>query len=606
MNTHLRFNGPLSFQRFLKDCVTRVPNWRNLMAQRVLPSDEFILEWPSDIAVPSSLGCTVERVGAVLQSDKFPELSFRLGETWKRARPIRRDERSQMAPSCFLVLVEGDLESATRRFVEQAPAGLEFVTLAIDYQRRHSVHAFLLLGDAGRMVAHSPPVGCTGYECDHLPGGGLAAFPVGWTTPSIAEHLWPPTNGQVILYSVDAASYTATIATIEIRLPLAHLLSCPAQPDRVLRDATAGMKPTPWRVVRRESVPADNHDWAEERGTTSVVFRLRTTDRAANTAGERSTAKGHELGNSFLRILDECEAGLFPEVQYAGFDVRRYERWHLLYVQDASPRLLDAWNMVERFDHVEELERHGLHVFLSRRSTMLPPVKALLGGGMEDRAIADRIRVMLGNPEDDTLVLIEDLEDDSAAASSFEEGTPSNPRIIHIDRSRATSLTKLLPSLVRDWHNAEPIAALEHSLMPESIAPLREQLESRLLSIAEDENAELAKAAEAARMSLASWANEAANALDTASAPVADAQLLCANLTTSLEAATTTIDDTSAALHQYCKQLTEPRRTWITDQHRQTAAALESSAPRIAEAESARLEAGEAARLLEELSLIHI
>ena len=600
MNRALHFDGPLAFQRFLREQAARAQNWRGLKAQRDLEGNGFILEWPADVETKDIPGCTAKPWTAFLPADNEAGRPFELGETWRRARPVRRDERAQMTPACYLLVVKGDLESTARQVIDQAPVNLEFVTLSIEESGANEVHGFILLGDAGRMVAHSPPIGCKGYECDPLPSGGLAAFPIGWTAPPLSEHLWPQTRDSVILYAVDATNHTATTAVVTRRLPLAQILTCPSKPEPVLGDAKSSMKRTPWRVVRREAPHLEDVDHSDEQATTSVVYRLRTFDRGSSAAGDLTSARGHELGSAFLQILDECEAGLLPDVQYSGFDASRYERWHLLSVKDAGARLLDAWNMVERFDQIKELEQHGITAYLSRRSAMLPPVKALLGGGSEEHGIAERIRVMLGSPSKDTLVLIEDLEGESGTVSTLDEGTPSNPRIIHIDRSRAIPLTKVLPDLVRDWHNAEPIIALGSSTSLESVTPLREQLERNLAAIGADENAELYAAAEAARASLASWATDAARALESASDPVAEAQQLCDVLAQTLASGASSIDEASAALQHYCQQLTQPRRNWIADQHRQTLGALEESMPRIDEADSARQEAERCANLLSE------
>jgi hypothetical protein len=207
---------------------------------------------------------------------------------------------------------------------------------------------------------------------------------------------------------------------------------------------------------------------------------------------------------------------------------------------------------------------------------------------------------MLGNPDRDTLVLIEDLEDESGPGTALEEGTPSNPRIIHIDRFRAIPLTEILPDLVRDWHNAEPITALGYLTSLESVTPLREQLERDLNAIGEDENAELHAAAEAARVSLDTWATDAARAIEMASNPVAEAQQLCDALTQTLSSGASTINDASIALLRYCQQLTQPRRSWIAEQHRQTSVALEQSMPRIDETNSARQAAEQYADRLSE------
>ena len=597
MNTYLRFDGSLAFQRFLGDHATRIAGWRGVRAWKPPGQEGFLVEWPSTEPLPTTLGGFTESAPPSPSSGS----SFLLGETWRRARPVRREERGHMAPSCFLILVREGLDGAARLIIEQAPAGLEFISLSIgDGGVAKEACGFLLRGEAGRMVAHAPPFGCVGYECDELREELLLAFPVGWTVPPLLEELWPEMGGSVHLYAADSTTHSITTGVLRRRLPLADLVSCTAKPQEVLINAHASMKRTPWRVIRRESPRTDHEGEAEERGVVSVVYRLRTFDRAFSAAGDISSSRGHELGQSFLQILDECEAGLLPEVLYAGFDAQRYERWHLLYIKEATERLLDSWNMVERFDHLEELETHGIHAYLSRRSSMLPPVRALLGSGSDHRAIGERIRALLGNPGKDTIVLIEDLEEDPRSPSTIEDGPPSNPRIIHIDRCRAVPLRKVLPDLVRDWHNAEPISALGASSEHEALGPLREQLERKLLAIGEDEDSELRAAADSARSALSSWATAVANALDAASKPVADAQELCVALGITLGNAASSINDASEALGRYCDRLTTPRRDWMARESERTTAALQETAPRIDEARSAQREAERSAGLLEE------
>jgi len=187
MNTYLRLDGSLALQRFLREHATRHAKWREFKAWRIPGKEGFVVEWPAGLAAPVAAGCTT----APLQPSMAAQPHFLLGDTWKRARPIPRDGRGHMAPSCYLLVVEGDIEHATKALVQQAPAELEFVTLSIDSSDDpKQLSGFLVHGEAGRMAASAPPYGCVSFECDEI-RGGLAAFPIGWTAPPLLEELWP-------------------------------------------------------------------------------------------------------------------------------------------------------------------------------------------------------------------------------------------------------------------------------------------------------------------------------------------------------------------------------------------------------------------------------
>jgi hypothetical protein len=591
----LHFDGALGFQRFLRDRASHWPDWRRLRAWKHHDGSGFVLECPQAIAdrvpdaVPRLTSSAAQRASEV----------FLLGDVWRRGLPVQRSQRAQSSPSCYLLIVEQNLKDAASIVIEQAPAGLEFLSLELEPgPGNRRVSGFLLQGDSGRMVAHAPPFGCRAYECELLPRGGIAACPRGWSPPNLSEELWPASSDTVIIYSITEEKHTVTLATIVTRQPVANLVTGQSEPELALMGVDERMVKTPWRVVRREALPPEADDDETDALGVSVVYRLRTFERISAAAGDLTTGRGHQLGQSFLQILDECEAGMLPKVLYAGFDPKPYERWHFLYLEEAKTRLLEAWNMVERFDHLKELEAFGIRAFLSRRSMMLPPVRAMLGGGSDDLAIGNRIRALLGNPKKDTIVLIEDLDSDLGESAAYDHA-PSKPRIVHIELDKATPLHKVLPDLVRDWHNAEPIEALGSSTEPAGLSALREQLEGQLKAIGIDEDDELRKAATKARTVLAGWADKTARSIESASEPVEQAEQLCSALNATLQSGEASIGAATGALARYSNQLTRPRRAWLSEQTRQSDSELQQSAPSLEDAENVR---ALAAQLIGQLS----
>jgi hypothetical protein len=581
----LEFDSSLLFQRFLRDHATRWPNWRSMRVWVPARRDVYVLECPAEHSPNVPLGVRV--IDSVPASDVSGEL--RLGDLWMLARPVARDQRPQSTPKCYLLLLEDSDRDIARIVIEAAPAGLELVKLV--GTDGWSALAFLVHGDAGRLIAHSPPHGCMGFECDEFPCGGIAALPTGWSTPSLLEELWPTSRESVILYQGSAAGHRVLQATIGERLPLVDLLRADTKPILDLPDPTKGIEKTPWRVIQLEHVEHHAPSDADEREKVNVVYRLRTFDRAHAAPGDFESRRGHALGQPFLQVLDECEAGLLPEIRYAAVDPREDERWHFLCVQGADHRLLESWNSIERFDQIRELIPHNIQAYISTASRMLPPVGAMLGGGSSDSAIVKRIAALLGNPSPDTIVLIEDRAESPGSGSRTDNAVVSKPRIIHINRGKARRLPEVLPMLVRDWNNAEPTQALLDAASANGVAELRNSLESSIRSIGADEDAELRKAADAARQALERWAEDSARAIEHASKPVADAKQVCDELAAALQSGDTTIGLACTALAGFCGKLTNPRRKWITEQTEKSNVALNEAAPRMGEADAVRVAA---------------
>jgi|GEM_PF-2632065 len=584
MNLFYEFDSSVAFQRFLREHAITWPEWRSLRIWLRTDGDAFIVECRKKEY--QSLYRDAKPVKAA-RTNGSTEL--RLDDLWTRAQLVMRHQHAGTTPKHHMLLLKANEADVARLVIDEAPAGLEMLELkCISETEGASFQAFIVHGDAGRILAHSPPHGCYGFECDELPRGGIAAMPIGFTLPSMLEELWPVARECVVLYLGDG--HFPFVTTVVKRLPLVTLIRTDPKPLLSLSEHSKRIVATPWHVVRslRRVVDDDEH-LEDERLRVKVVYRLRTFDHAPVAGESHARSRGHELGRDFLQVLDECEAGLLPEVRYAAVDIGECERWHFLCLQNANQRLLDAWNMIERFDHISVLEPHGIHAYLSVASRMLPPVEAMLGGGSSDRAIGQRIGKMLGSPPPGTIVLIEDLEHSTSANVPSATSVAPNPRLIHVDLSKAKLLSEVLPSLVRDWNNAEPIRALLGLSTPEGVSSVRTEINSILRTIGCDEDNLLRTAIESAQAALERWATEAAQSIKQASIPVAEAKRVCDELVETLRAGDGSIQRASYALTTFCKQLTEPRRNWITEQTSQAATQLAQVAPRNAEAQIAQV-----------------
>lgn len=596
MTTLLRFESSSTLQSFIRDRALAWSDWRGMPIWRNPAAGSFTIGVPTAANVVAFVGA--ERVESPPTGPQV--VASTLGDLWRCARPVLRDRSAADTPCAWLFILTGLEIDSCDRFIDVAPSGLEMLELQESASQGRSYFACILRGEAARILAQSPPVGCEAFECDETPGGGLAALPAGWRAPRMLDELWPQGRDRIAVYRQEShGEFTMQELREAKRYPLAHLLTKELKAGKSLADPTRRLRKSRWRVVHRASIAPEELRDLDNGETTPVVFRVKTFDHSGR-AGNLGQLEGHELGNSLLQVLDECEAGLLPTIRYSAIDISEFERWHFLFAKEADNRLLDAWGMLDRFEFVPELAEHGLQVFVSVASRMIPPIPAMLNASATRREILDRISNLLGRPEKGSIVLIEDLETAGADSQAVWETRSVNPRIVHVDLATSSPLSELIPKIVRDWHNAEPMRARADSAQPGYISELREGHESRLRSIAAEEEEVLRDAAATAQRSLESWAMRAKEAIDKASVPVREAQAVCVELEGSLAAGAASFDQACAQLLRFCTALTTPRRSWIPDQLRLTATALSEAAPRIEEAAQVRNQSEGMRRQLDE------
>ena len=593
MSRCIEFSHAASFMKFLDLEATRVANWHDTVWWKLDGGAGFRIALPveTDLHIPTDARIVDEPPTAAIGAPRL------LGELWKSARPVSRAHLAAAIPHCWMLLIDVDAPGLYDVIIESAPAMLQLLEFRIANSPEAPVgRGFIVHGTPGQMLAHQPPMGCRSFECDELPGGGLAAFPIGWTLPSLPDQLWPQTNASFLLYAIDrAGTHSAHALEVTQRTPLSALLGLEVRGPQLIANPLARLDPVPWRVLpHRGGHNADRLD-SERQGAVPAVFRLRTYDRGLDfrqaTLDATAGPDGHDLGHALLQVLDEAEAGILPEFAYAAADANvggTRQRWHFLHSEQVDARLLDAWNAIERFDYIHELASDELNVFLSTSSQMSPPLQAVLDTTADRPAVVQRIRKLLGSPGPTTIVLV---EADPAAEAFLRHGRsapPPDPIVTHIDRAAMKPLGEVLRTVVKDWHNLAPLRALAESTTPSSVQTAREAYERTLAGIAEDEHSELQRAADEGQKALGEWATRAQAALEESSVPVRVARQVCQALTSALSLGETSMGAACSALAIISRTLTEPRRAWIREQTTQVANALREVAPTLADMESVR------------------
>ena len=583
MTRYLEFATSQAFQRFVGERAVLWPDWRSCTVLRNRVNGSFLLE--AMVAADASHPSVSGRVEAAPPNERCARC--KLGDLWKFAQPAPRAPRSGKSSESCLLLIEPGSERAIDQIIESAPDGIELLELQSTRPGAEGLTIGCLVhGEGGRTIAHSPPPGCRGFDVDQIARGHRVAVPPGWTAPGLLDELWPETPGLMLIYErlEGAERWSVRSHVISRRLPLALLLRLDEAPQAVRQNAAESLKPMSWRVIPALRFATDAPIDLENRETRPAVFRIRTYDRPAG-GDAMGTSRGHDLGAPLLRILDECEAGLLPDMRYAAIDISDRERWHFLYTDRADNRLLDAWSTVERFDIVEVLQPHGLPVFISTACRMLPPVQALLDGGADRGPIVQRLRKLFGNPPPGTLVLVEAAQSEDGDDGTRYVDPSTKPLLIHLALNRSQKLIDVLPVLLREWNNAEPLQRLADARNPRDLQPLREKLESDLESIAIQEEIELHRAAAAAQKALDDAAEQSIAAVEKAYAPVEEAGALCLQLVRTLREGEGDFLRAVDALADFSSALTKPRRALAQQELARAAQELDVVRPMRADAE---------------------
>ena len=548
--------------------ITTVHDWRDLRCMWPLKSS-----YPYAIELPDEVESKEEEGIKVVPDKNFADGTDvrHLGDVWRYARPTGRRHTPGSAPACWLIVVKQNSAEVFEHVIEHAPGGVQWIEFSEHGDGSHTrLRGFIVHGACGEAVALSPPPGCIGYGCDNLPNGGRAALPHGWTIPRIPEFLWPEQNNGLVLYeSVDDAEHSARLfEQAATPLNLADLIETLPFSGNIQSAVASFGKPAqvPWKVAKRSEFHDGDVEEVAPHAERPAVFRIRT--------------RKDVFGQTMLQVLDEAESRRIPEFSYAAADwqdAEGPERWHFIYSDRVDGRLMSSWNTLERFDVVSELQEDGLEVFVARGSRVSPPFGIVVAAAEDRSSIIQRIRQLLGNPPEGTMVLLEASEENSL-----------KPIVTHIPHAQSKPLTEIIRAVVHDWNIAPPLAAVVACARRPEVDSWRNAARQTLTAIARDEQAELSRGVDASANMLETEANRALQALEAASVPVREAIELSGQLQDTLNTGAASLEASCAALAKLADQLTNPRRAWLRDQTTATALSLREASPRLDELTAVR------------------
>ena len=562
MTQLIGFRNLGSFIQFIEEMFT-IPTWKDMKYWR-LDTGEFccVIEIPLD----ATLSIPKVHAKLVTQSVVGKCKARRLEDFWRFARPTVRRATPNASPACWWIQIDQDDPSIYEYVIDRAPEGLELAEYeASNASNTQRLRGFFVFGVCGAAIANAPPIGCTAFECDDLPNGARAAFPRGWTKARIPEFLWPATSGALARYDgIDSRIHHVTLfEQTRAPTPLAGLLAS-TNGTSVRADSAllASFQKVPWKVLRKPAVRAKTESPLAPGRTTPAVFRLRT--------------RAKDFGSLMLQVLDEAESRQIPEFNYSN---RKWEtpdsveQWHFLHSDEVDGALLSSWSFLERFDYVHELAEDDLHVFVACDSHVMPSF-ALVAASARDRGeVISRIHTLVGGkPPKGTIVLVE--------ASDL---NPDKPILTSIAIADTKKLGSVISEIVRDWHLDPPTNAVAKSTTSEEIRNLRESANKKLAGIAQDEHAELQRAATECCQTLEAEAKRVLVQLESSVKPVREAGTLAGELNSALVKGEATFEGACSALATLSELLTKPRRAWIQEKTAATAEALGRLAPQTAE-----------------------
>lgn len=558
MTQLIGFRNHGSFIQFIEEMFT-IPTWKDMKCWWPVTGEfRYVIEIPLD----ATLSIPKEHAKLVAQSVVGKYKARRLEDFWRFARPTVRRATTNASPVCWWIQIDQDDPSIYEYVIDRAPEGLELAEYeASNASNTQRLRGFFVFGVCGAAIANAPPIGCTAFECDDLPNGARAAFPHGWTKARIPEFLWPATSGALVRYDgIDSRTHHVTLfEQTRDPTPLGGLLaSTNGTAERAGSALLASVKKVPWKVVRKPAVRARPESPLAPGRTTPAVFRLRT--------------RADEFGSLMLQVLDEAESRQIPEFNYSN---RKWEtpnsveQWHFLHSEEVEGSLLSSWSSLERFDYVHELAEDDLHVFVACDSHVMPSF-ALVAASARDRGeVLRRIRTLVGNPPKGTIVLVE--------ASDL---NPDKPILTSIAIADTKKLGSVISEIVRDWNTDPPIHAVAKSTESKEIQKWRESENQKLAGIAQDEQAELQRAATECCHTLETEAKRVLAQLESSLIPVREAGTLAGELNSALVRGEATFEGACSALAALSELLTKPRRVWIQEKTIATADALGLLAPK--------------------------
>lgn len=519
--------------------------------------------------------------GVVVQLKVPPRSENRstLDQLWRYAKPYKA--RQPRSPSYWLFVIESMKEETYRELSAHLKVNGELVICATSPIREGSAEPSM---ERERFTA----VRSSGLDADQLAqrgligvtpiavfeeGGVRLALPFGWSPPKLPDGCWPADQSVILYRELSAKRHSLWELTIEREGPsliqLVHWVSPVAEAASGLGSEVSPEIPRYKVQVKRRPPHCELEVSVGAHESQSFVFRLRS--------------RADAFSATLVRVMNQLEGLRLPRILYAAMDWDESydapERWHLLYVEHMSGDQLSAWRLLDRFELNSRLGELGLpNVYIDSSSQVSPPLEFLADASSDESL--QSLRQMLSMPSDDNITLIESMPE-----------SLTKPLIIQMKRSELRPLSELIVELTEGWNGAELKRATALNLAPEQLNRWRAETQRHLSDVVILEHEALSRANREALALLSAEGERVIDGMRTASVPVIEATELSQALAERIATAAQNYERVCESLAEVSRELTAPRRLWVSAQTRRAGQALARSAPVLDDLSIARVAA---------------
>lgn len=535
-------------------------------------------EHPYVLKCPSELyGRAGQLGGEVIKLSQSPRSAHQstLDLLWRYARPYR--SRAGRAPDYWLFIIEEPSDQVYRELAVSLKMGGQLITCAMrplgavkgGDQSFSTLMAVRSSGPdadliASRLLMGVNPVGV--YVEERVRAG----LPPGWSPPLLPEACWPADDELIIYQDLDEIAHSLCVLEVIDEGPqLVNLVTWrPAQ----LREADAH--------GRGVSLSRERFKLKVDQRSPSEMAPLALGSNESNCFVFRFKSKIGQFSSHLIQAINQLEGGMLPELAYAALDwdesFEGPERWHFVYAEHMTVEQLSAWSLIDRYELNEPLERFGLpNVFVGSGSQVTPPLELLVDSNSA-RSI-DSLKELLHGPSRRDITLVEHNGESDGA-----------PLITKISVEEMRPFAEVLIEITEGWNGDVLQLASAELTLPNSVLRWQSETERRLSDIATFEHEALKRTNSEALAILREEGQRAIEAMEAASEPVIMSTGIARELAQRIIDSDQNYARVCASLAAVSRSLTEPRRSWISDQTANSVAALDRSSPLVTEASEVR------------------
>lgn len=510
-----------------------------------------------------------EQQGQVVQLKVPPrsEHQSTLDQLWRYAKPYKA--RQMRSPSYWLFVIESMREETYRELSTHLKVNGELLIFATSPITEKDV-------DLSAKREHFTAIRSSGIDADLLARRGLIgvtpiaifeegsvalALPFGWSPPKLPDVCWPADRSMIMYRELSTQRHSLWELEVEREGPsliqLVRWVSPTAETASGLVSEVSPELPR-YKVQVKRRPPHHALDLSlGAHESQSFVFRLKS--------------RADTFSATLVRLMNQLEGLRLPQVLYAAMDWDESydgpERWHFLYVEHMSGDQLSAWRLLDRFELNSRLGEVGLtNVYIDSSSQVSPPLEFLVDASSDESL--QSLKRMLSMPSDDHITLVE------ATPESL-----TKPLIIQIKRSELRPLSELIVELTEGWNGAELKRATALNLAPEQLERWKTETKRHLSDVVTLEHEALARANRETLALLNAEGERVIEGMRNASIPVVEATEVSQTLTERIIAADQNYKDVCESLADVSRELTTPRRSWVSEQTRRAGQALAHSAP---------------------------